>query len=120
MSDKVDVLENDYAMMGHNSRDVMVKFVVKGFNKISPYVAKHGAAVEMELPAGATLRTLVSKLGIPDHTIFLALKNGRDVTAGIYPANNPEINLEVEIDEGDHISFSGPVPYSYGYGSPVV
>lgn len=106
--------------IGHNSAAVEVRFVVKGFNSISQYVAKHGAPREMVLPAGATLRDLKKALGIPDFKIFLAMKNGRDVTAGLYPAANPVVNLEVEIEEGDHISFSGPVPYSYGYGSPVV
>ncbi len=112
--------ETSQTGIGHNSAEAMVNFVVKGFNSISPYVEKHGAPRPMELPVGATLRDLVAKLSIPNHTIFLAMKNGRDVTKGLYPSKDPEINLDVEIEEGDHISFSGPVPYSYGYGSPVV
>ncbi len=108
------------AGIGHNSCEATINFIVKGFNSISPYVEKHGAPRTMELPVGATLRDLVAKLSIPNHTIYLAMKNGRDVTKGLYPSKDPEINLNVEIEEGDQISFSGPVPYSYGYGSPVV
>lgn len=108
------------ASFGHNSGDTLVRFVVKGFNSVSPFVKKHGAPRPMELPVGATIRDVVEKLGIPNHTIFLAMKNGRDVTTGLYPSSEPEVNLDVEIEDGDHISFSGPVPYSYGYGAPIV
>ena len=109
-----------FGTVGHNSGDGLGRFVVKGFNSISPYVKEHGAPRAMALPLGSTLRDLVRELAIPDGRMFLAFKNGRDVTAGIYYAKDPVINLDVEIDEGDHISFSGPVPYSYGYGSAVV
>ena len=108
------------ATIGHNSADLTIDFVVKGFNSITPYVAKNGAPLPMTMKAGSTVRELVEQLGIPKDKIFLVFKNGRDVTKGIYPANNPKCNFEVIIDEGDHISFSGPVPYSYGYGSAVV
>ena len=118
--DSGDDSSYDVAPIGHNSGDTNIEFVVKGFNSITPFVAKNGAPLPMKMKAGSTLRDLVEALGIPKDKIFLAMKNGRDVTKGIYPANNPKCNFEVVIDEGDHISFSGPVPYSYGYGSAVV
>ena len=108
------------ATIGHNSADVNIDFVVKGFNSITPYVAKNGAPLPMTMKAGTTVRDVVDLLGIPKDKIFLVFKNGRDVTKGIYPANNPKCNFDVVIEEGDHISFSGPVPYSFGYGSAVV
>lgn len=111
---------NEEATIGHNSGDVDIEFVVKGFNSITPFVMERGAPRPMKLPHGSTLRDLVTELGIPTDKIFLAMKNGRDVTKGIYPANNPQCNFDVIIDDGDQISFSGPVPYSYGYGSAVV
>ena len=120
MKQGFDLTDDATAPIGHNFGDIKVRFVVKGFNSISPYVKKNGAPREMELPVGATMRDLVSLLGIPKHTIFLAMKNGRDVTKGLYPSKDPEVNLDVMIEQDDHISFSGPVPYSYGYGSPVV
>lgn len=115
-----DRSETAIGMIGHNSEQAVVRFVVKGFNSVSPYVQKKGGPRTMALPVGATLRELVAKLEIPDHTIFLAWKNGRDVTRGLYASKDPVINLDIEIEEGDHISFSGPVPYSFGYGSAVV
>ncbi len=106
--------------VGHNSAEAMVCFFVKGFNSIAPYVEKTGAPQPMSLPVGATLRDVAELLGIPKGRVFLVMKNGRDVTKGLYPSKDPVVNLDVEIEEGDHISFSGPVPYSFGYGSPVV
>ena len=48
----------------------------------------------------------------------LVLRNGRDVSPGLYQGGN--VNTEAYLDEGDVIAFSGPVPYSFGYGAPVV
>jgi hypothetical protein len=53
---------------------------------------------------------------IPSGEVFLALRNGRDVTASLHA----ELNTERTIDDGDVVALSGPVPYSWGYGSPVV
>lgn len=116
----IEATDDSSATIGHNSGDSTIDFVVKGFNSITPFVAKNGAPKPMKMKVGTTIRDLVQTLGIPTSEVFLVMKNGRDVTKGIYPANNPECNYEVIIDEGDHISFSGPVPYSYGYGSAVV
>jgi hypothetical protein len=37
---------------------------------------------------------------------------------GLYQGGN--VNTEAGMNDGDVIAFSGPVPYSYGYGAPVV
>ena len=50
--------------------------------------------------------------------IFLVLRNGRDITPGIYQGG--VVNADAGLSDGDVIAFSGPVPYSYGYGAPVV
>jgi hypothetical protein len=55
--------------------------------------------------------------GLPKDKVFLVLRNGRDVTPGLVGA---EVNVETALEDGDVIAFSGPVPYSYGYGAPVV
>jgi hypothetical protein len=55
---------------------------------------------------------------LPIPEIFLVLRNGRDVTPGIYQGG--VVNTEVALDDGDVIAFSGPVPYSWAYGAPVV
>ena len=45
------------------------------------------------------------------------MTNGRDVTPGRVGA---PVNSDREIAIGDIVALSGPVPYSYGYGAPVV
>ena len=45
-------------------------------------------------------------------------RNGRDVTPGIYRGG--VVNTEAVLDDGDVIAVSGPVPYSWAYGAPVV
>jgi sulfur carrier protein ThiS len=70
----------------------------------------------LSLPAGSTVGDILEELGIPADKVHLALRNGRDVT----PSLHTRINTETALDEGDVIALSGPVPYSWGYGSPVV
>ena len=45
------------------------------------------------------------------------MTNGRDVTPGRVGA---PVSSDREIADGDIVALSGPVPYSYGYGAPVV
>ncbi|WP_156950758.1 hypothetical protein [Terasakiella pusilla] len=46
----------------------------------------------------------------------MILINGRDISSG----RVGDLNISREIEDGDIVAFSGPVPYSYGYGAPVV
>ena len=95
MRDEVmETSSSEGASIGHNSAEINIEFVVKGFNSITPYVAKNGAPLPMKMKAGSTVRELVEQLGIPKDKIFLVFKNGRDVTKGIYPANNPKCNFD--------------------------
>jgi hypothetical protein len=55
-------------------------------------------------------------LNIDPAAIFIAWANGRDVTKRL----GDNINLEYVLTDGDEIALSGPIPYSWGYGSPVV
>jgi hypothetical protein len=61
---------------------------------------------------------LIRSFRIPLAEIFLVLRNGRDITPGTYQGGI--VNEDVVLEDGDVIAFSGPVPYSYGYGAPVV
>ena len=47
--------------------------------------------------------------------VFLVLLNGRDVT----PTLKAPLNVDEVLSDSDAIAFSGPVPYSAGYGAPV-
>ncbi len=78
-----------------------------------------GASIEpqrRELPAGSTLGDLLLELGIPAREVHLAFVNGRDVT----PRLHGGVETDHALQDGDVIGLSGPVPYSWGYGSPVV
>jgi hypothetical protein len=45
------------------------------------------------------------------------LVNGRDITPGRVGDGIRDYHV---LDDGDVVALSGAVPYSYGYGSPVV
>ncbi len=102
-------------LRGHNMPDGSLKVQVRLFNAVAGAV--HGPAVrEIELPHGSTVRDVVEALGIPLNKVFLILRNGRDIT----PTLNGALNVDEFLEEGDVIAFSGPVPYSAGYGAPVI
>jgi len=68
------------------------------------------------LKPGSTIADVVERLRIPLDNVFLVLLNGRDVT----PTLKGPLNVDEFLEDGDVIAFSGPVPYSAGYGAPVV
>jgi hypothetical protein len=112
-------MESDTAgWIGHNSQKATVRVTVRLFNSLSKYAAAEGPVMQLELLAGATVGDVVTRLRLPVLEIFLVLRNGRDVTPGPYQGG--VINAEVPLEDGDALAFSGPVPYSYGYGAPVV
>jgi hypothetical protein len=103
--------------IGHNSQDVFVKVEVRLFNSITKYADAEGLRRELSLPAGTTVGELADQLRIPRDELFLVLVNGRDVTPGLVGDGIKDYHL---IEDGDVVAFSGAVPYSYGYGAPVV
>lgn len=101
--------------IGDNSEDApTVAIRVKLFNSLSPY-AGSSAPISLEVPAGTVVGDLVRRFGVPEEKVFLVLVNGRDVTRQL-----GSVNLEREVEDGDDVALSGPVPYSWGYGAPVV
>lgn len=102
--------------LGHNSEGIAVTIEARLFNSLSRYAPRGASSQRVSLPAGSTVGDVIRLLAIPVREVFLVLRNGRDVTPSLYA----EINTETVIDEGDVIALSGPVPYSWGYGSPVV
>ena len=105
------------ATIGHNTAGLTIDIEVRLFNSLT----RHGPADRrprtMTLPAGATIADIVARLQLPEKDIFLVLRNGRDVTPGLVGA---PVRTTAALDDGDVIAFSGPVPYSYGYGAPIV
>jgi len=106
----------DHSLIGHNLGDLTIEVEVRLFNSMTRFAGPDGPRRTLSLPAGSTIGDVLSRLRIPHREVFLALQNGRDITASLYA----ELNTERTIDEGDVVALSGPVPYSWGYGSAVV
>lgn len=102
---------------GHNSRGRTVTIESRLFNSLTQYKGQRSCRESFTLPVGSTVDDVLKAWGLPKSKVFLCLRNGRDVTPGLV---GDEINGDTVLDEGDVIAFSGPVPYSYGYGAPIV
>ena len=89
----------------------MVTFEIRLFNKLQTYARNGKHRFELSVPGEITFRDLLGKLGIPAREVYLALRNGRNIE--LFPEDDV-------LQHGEIIALSGPVPYSRGYGSPVV
>lgn len=105
------------ARLGHNSAGLEVLVEVRFFNAVARYAGPGGPRRKVSLPAGTTVGELADRLGVPRKDLFLVLVNGRDITPGLVGDAIRDYHV---LDDGDVIALSGAVPYSYGYGSPVV
>jgi hypothetical protein len=95
-----------------------IRVEARFFNSLAKYSGHDGLCRSLEVPLGANVGEIIKAFRIPLSEIFLVLRNGRDITPGIYQGG--VVNEEAGLEDGDVIAFSGPVPYSYGYGAPVV
>jgi hypothetical protein len=111
-------MEMSNVLIGHNSANVGIVVEVRLFNSLTRFGGTSGPVQQIELGAGSTVGDVVRRLGLPLSEVFLALRNGRDVSPGLYERGN--VNTEAYVDDGDVIAFSGPVPYSFGYGAPII
>jgi len=102
------------APIGHNSGDVEIAIEVRLFNSLAPLLP--GGRRALTLDAGATVGDVLRHVGVDLGDVYLVLRNGRDVTPSLHEA----IRTESVLEDGDVLAVSGPVPYSWGYGSPVV
>ncbi len=102
--------------IGHNRGGVVLRIEVRLFNSIARALGSENRVRHLEMPAGSTVGDIIEVLKVPQHDLFLILRNGRDVSPGLAGA----LNLDAYLDDGDVIALSGPVPYSWGYGAPVV
>ena len=104
------------AHLGHNLPDEPIRVRVRLFNAVASGMGAASGERELELAPGSTIADVVERLRIPLDKVFLVLLNGRDVT----PTLKGPLNVDEFLEDGDVIAFSGPVPYSAGYGAPVV
>lgn len=101
--------------IGHNSGDIHVNVEVRFFNSIARYRNGKGLFDSTSLPAGSDIADVFKQYGIRPDDVFLVFVNGRDITPELHGVRTGYV-----LEEGDVISLSGPVPYSWGYGAPVV
>ena len=106
----------DKSLKGHNLRGIEITVEIRLFNSLTRFAGDSGMIRRLRLPAGSTIGDAVKEINVPLDKIYLAMRNGRDVT----PSLHTDINLEAVLDDGDIVALSGPVPYSWGYGAPVV
>lgn len=104
------------AMLGHNTAGIEINTEVRLFNSITRHAGPQGPRCQLRLPAGSDLGDLLRALRIPPEKVFLVFVNGRDIT----PRLGGGIRTSYVLDDGDIVALSGPVPYSWGYGAPVV
>jgi len=114
MEPKDDTLNK--SLIGHNSAEIPITVEVRLFNSLAKFLPKQVRNPVLEFQPGSTIGDILERMNIPKSAVFLALCNGRDVT----PDLNSGICTDYELDEGDVIALSGPIPYSWGYGAPVV
>ncbi len=106
------------ATIGHNAAGQEIEIEIRLFNSLTRHAGPSGPVRRMRFPVGATVGDAVALLGLPPADVFLVLRNGRDVSPGIYGGGR--FNRHAVLDDGDVVAFSGPVPYSFGFGAPVV
>jgi len=111
------IAENETAQIGHNSGDVNVSVEVRLFNSLHRYSRVGLKHETLNFPAGSTVGDIVKEFQIPLKDIYLVLRNGSDITPGCLGV---VINKHAVLNDGDVIALSGPVPFSWGYGAPVV
>ena len=109
---------SEAAGIGHNIVGAIIRVEVRFFNSLAKFTRSPTFAEKIEVAAGATIGDLIRRFNLPVPDIFLVMKNGRDITPGLYQGG--VVNTEAVLEDGDTIAFSGPVPYSYGYGAPFV
>lgn len=103
-------------MIGHNSEGVSITITVRLFNAMHTHGDPKAVVEPLDYPAGTTVGEIFKDLKLPDKHLFLILVNGRDISPGLVG----ELHFNHELEDGDVLAFSGPVPYSFGYGAPVV
>ncbi len=102
--------------IGHNQPNERISVRLRLFNSVGRRFPPDARFATVALMPGSTIRDLFREHGVQLDGIFLIMVNGRDVTRSLYG----NLNTDQELNDGDVVACSGPVPYSWGYGSPIV
>jgi len=103
-------------LTGHNAAGISITVEIRLFNSIARFARGGDNVVKVSLPAGSDIRDALAPFSIPLDEIFLIFVNGRDITPSLY---DPPRTTRV-LEDGDVVALSGPVPYSWGYGAPML
>jgi len=92
---------------------IMINLEIRLFNKLQKYAHNGQRRFFLSVPENSTPRDVINLLGIPSEEVYLIMRNGRTV-------GGRTGNIEVALEDGDRVAFSGPIPYHRLYGSPVI
>jgi len=84
---------------------------IRLFNRLEKYAPNGSTRFSLATNDSLSFEQLLNRLNIPLNEVFLAMRNGRNIEL---------FSSDDVLSDGDVIALSGPVPYSKGYGSPVV
>ena len=85
------------------------------FNSLGRFADKR-EPLRLKVAQGSRVGDLIERLRIPRDQIYVAFVNGRCVMADL----GKQLEDWTELSDGDRVALSGPVPFSRGYGAPVV
>ena len=89
----------------------MIEIEVRLFNSLAKYRAH-----SLRMAAATTVGEVLARLAIPEREVYLALLNGRNIMHSL----GGEVERGCRLADGDVLALSGPVPFSRGYGAPVI
>lgn len=107
---------NTSPMKGHNSDGLNITISVRLFNTMAKHGDMDAVKDPLKYPVGTTVGEIFRDLKLPREHLFLILVNGRDISPGLVG----DLYFNHQLEDGDTLAFSGPVPYSFGFGAPVV
>ncbi len=95
----------------------MIRITVRLFNSLSKY-ADGKTELSFNSAGNLTVGEILKSFSVPENEIFLLLHNGRNIMRGV--GFNAGIEKDHLLKDGDILAFSGPIPFSRGYGAGVV
>lgn len=109
--------------IGHNWAPGVIEVEVRFYNSLAAVGRTHGAGSNgarrfLTLPAGSTVTDAIRELNLPLRDIYVVFRNGHNLLRN--RGHGIEIDTGHGLEHGDVLAFSGPVPFSWGYGAPVV
>lgn len=92
----------------------MIEIEVHFFNSLCRF-GPPGGVLRLTVADGTPLAAIARRLGLPEREIYVTFHNGRNAMTSF----GGSIEADAVARAGDRIAFSGPVPFSRGYGAPV-